>query len=47
MSYSEKDGQVTLTMSREDYAKLLMELGGAMPTDQLSLWRRLCGKTMT
>lgn len=27
MSYSEKDGQVVLTMSREDYEFLLMCLG--------------------
>jgi hypothetical protein len=27
MSYSEKDGQVILTMSREDYDKLLMLVG--------------------
>ena len=27
MSYSEKDGQVTLTMSREDYDFLLISLG--------------------
>lgn len=30
MSYSECDGQVILTMSRDDYQKLLIELGGAM-----------------
>lgn len=30
MSYSEVDGQVILTMSREDYDKLLIELGRAM-----------------
>lgn len=31
MSYSEsEDGQVMLTMSREDYQQLLVELGGAM-----------------
>jgi hypothetical protein len=29
MSYSEKDGQVILTMSREDYDWLLMALGMA------------------
>jgi len=27
VSYSEKDGQVTLTMSREDFSNLLMILG--------------------
>lgn len=30
MAYSEKDGQVVLTLSREDYTQLLLELGGAM-----------------
>jgi|FreactTroBogLake_1042271.scaffolds.fasta_scaffold84118_2 hypothetical protein len=29
MSYSEQDGQVTLTMSREDYERLLLLLGAA------------------
>jgi hypothetical protein len=29
MSYSEKDGQVVLTMSREDYERVLMALGMA------------------
>ena len=29
MSYSEKDGQVVLTMSREDYERLLFRLGMA------------------
>ncbi len=27
MSYSERDGQVVLTMSREDYDRLLLKLG--------------------
>lgn len=30
MSYREENGQVVLTMSREDYTTLLLELGGAM-----------------
>ena len=29
MSYSEQDGQVTLTMSQEDYEKVMIRLGMA------------------
>lgn len=29
MSYSEQDGQVILTMSREDYERILFRLGAA------------------
>lgn len=30
MSYSEQDGQVVLTMSREDYDQLLLSIGALM-----------------
>jgi hypothetical protein len=36
MSYSEKDGKVVLTMSRDDYDKLLIQLGaGALSSAHL------------
>ena len=48
MSYREENGQVILTMSREDYEKLLFRLGEAtraylMPTRQLidGIWHRV------
>jgi hypothetical protein len=36
MSYREENGQVVLTMSREDYERVLFRLGAAMATKALS-----------
>jgi hypothetical protein len=38
VSYSEKDGSVILTMSREDYQLVLMLLGAGVAGERIITW---------
>jgi hypothetical protein len=42
MAYSEQNGQVVLTMSREDYQLVLMLLGAGVAGEHILTWAKAC-----
>jgi hypothetical protein len=42
VSYREENGQVILTMSREDYQLVLMLLGAGVAGEHVVSWKKAC-----
>lgn len=42
MSYREENGQVIITMSREDYQRVLMLLGAGAASEKIISWNKSC-----